>query len=78
MKIIEITGIAGVGKSYILNRLLKNNNSVSDMELIKNTISQIYIWYICFLKLKTLQNYLELYLILQESLICLYWIELIL
>jgi deoxyadenosine/deoxycytidine kinase len=49
MRIIEITGIAGVGKSYILNRLLKNNNSVSDMELIKKYhITDIYMVYLFF------------------------------
>jgi len=57
MKIIEITGIAGVGKSHVLNKLLKNKNSISDMEIIKKYhITDIYLVYLFF---KT-KNSLEL------------------
>jgi len=35
MKIIEITGIAGVGKSYIINALSKRNHFLFDREIIK-------------------------------------------
>jgi len=35
MKIIEITGIAGVGKSYIINLLSKREHTLLDKEIIK-------------------------------------------
>ncbi len=49
MKIIEITGIAGVGKSYILDILTKERYVISDMELIKKYhITDIYLFYLFF------------------------------
>ena len=50
MKIIEITGVAGVGKSYILNKLLeKKRYTISDMEIIKRYhITDIYLFYLFF------------------------------
>ncbi|HHB94887.1 MAG TPA: hypothetical protein ENK88_07055, partial [Campylobacterales bacterium] len=50
MKIIEITGVAGVGKSYILNKLLeKKKYTISDMEIInKYHILDIYLVYLFF------------------------------
>ncbi len=49
MKIIEVTGIAGVGKSYILDILIKDKYVISDMELIKKYyITDIYLYYLFF------------------------------
>ena len=50
MKIIEITGVAGVGKSYILNKLLeKKKYTISDMEIIRRYhITDIYLFYLFF------------------------------
>jgi broad-specificity NMP kinase len=49
MKIIEITGTAGVGKSYVLNILTRDKYVVSDMELIqKYHIYEIYLFYLFF------------------------------
>jgi len=63
MKIIEITGIAGVGKSHILNKLLKNRKSISDMKLIKKYhITDIYLVYLFF---KT-ENSLELLRVIKD------------
>ncbi len=49
MKIIEITGVAGAGKSYILKRLLKNRYTISDEQIIKRyNIRDIYLLYLFF------------------------------
>ena len=57
MKIIEITGIAGVGKSYILSKLLKKKKyTISDMEIIKrHHITDIYLFYLFFKTKKSLK-----------------------
>ncbi len=35
-RVIEITGVAGVGKSFIINRLVKqNSNIILDKDIIK-------------------------------------------
>jgi len=56
MKTIEITGIAGVGKSYILKNLLNNRGVISDKELIKKYyITDIYLLYKFFRTPNSLQ-----------------------
>jgi len=35
MRIIEITGVAGVGKSYVITLLSKRNNLLFDKDIIK-------------------------------------------
>ena len=52
MRIIEVTGIAGVGKSYIINIISKNKNLVLDTHLIeKYHLNDIKLT-ICFFKNK--------------------------
>jgi dephospho-CoA kinase len=49
MKIIEITGVAGVGKSYILKALLKDKYVVSDVDILRRySVSDIYLIYLFF------------------------------
>ena len=49
MKIVEITGVAGAGKSHILKELLKNRYTISDEEIIKRyRIREIYLIYLFF------------------------------
>jgi dephospho-CoA kinase len=50
MRIIEITGVAGAGKSYILDKLIEDRYVVSDSELMNQYhIGGIYLFYL-FLK----------------------------
>jgi len=56
MKTIEITGIAGVGKSYVMKNLLNNRGVISDKELIKRYhITDIYLLYKFFRTPNSLQ-----------------------
>lgn len=49
MRIVEITGVAGVGKSYILDMLTKKRYIVSDIELLKKyNVTDIYLLYLFF------------------------------
>ena len=49
MKIIEITGVAGAGKSHILKTLLKDRYTISDEQIIKRYhIREIYLIYLFF------------------------------
>lgn len=49
MKIIEITGVSGAGKSHILETLLKDKYRISDEQIIKRyNIREIYLIYLFF------------------------------
>ncbi len=49
MKIVEITGVAGAGKSHILKTLLKDRYTISDDKIIKRYhIGDIYLIYLFF------------------------------
>ncbi len=49
-RVIEVTGVAGVGKSYIINKLMKkSDNIVLDIEIIdKYNLNDFYLFYLFF------------------------------
>jgi len=66
-KIIEVTGIAGVGKSFIIDRLiLQNPNIILDSEIVKRyKLSDLYLFSLFF---KTKRSFSNLINILKISL----------
>ncbi len=48
MKIIEVTGVSGVGKSYIINQMAKDENYVLDTTIEENELSDFKLFYLFF------------------------------
>jgi thymidylate kinase len=58
MRIIEITGISGVGKSYVLEILRKEQDIILDTEIVKNyLINDIYLFYYFFKNYSSIKNF---------------------
>jgi dephospho-CoA kinase len=61
-KIIEVTGVAGVGKSFVIDRLmLQNSNIILDSDVIKRyKLSDLYLFYLFFKTKRSFSNFLNI------------------
>ncbi len=61
-RVIEITGVAGVGKSFIINRLVKqNSNIILDKDIIKRyRLNDLKLFILFFKNRRALSNLINI------------------